>query len=118
MGRSVGNRKCDRSHHSSWRTPRTNSQPRSRPRFLNSSHAAISCSRIDLFYSRCLFCPVFCFHIYQRFAVSISRFGPMIDLKGIGLMLSIFKGRAVVYLIVLAAQLTFLMTLAVNLHLG
>jgi uncharacterized membrane protein YraQ (UPF0718 family) len=42
----------------------------------------------------------------------------MIDLKGIGLMLSIFKGRAVVYLIVLAAQLTFLMTLAVNLHLG
>ena len=43
-------------------------------------------------------------------------FGPMIDLKGIGLMLSIFKPKAVVYLFVLAAQLTFLFCLIVNLH--
>jgi uncharacterized protein len=45
-------------------------------------------------------------------------FGPMIDLKGIGLMLSIFRGRAIIYLMVLAGQLTFLMTLFVNLYLG
>jgi uncharacterized protein len=38
-------------------------------------------------------------------------FGPMIDLKAIGLMLSIFKARAVIYLLALAAQLTFLFTL-------
>lgn len=38
-------------------------------------------------------------------------FGPMIDLKGIGLMLSIFKARAVIYIFALAAQLTFLFTL-------
>ncbi|MGB6300568.1 MAG: permease [Rivularia sp. (in: cyanobacteria)] len=43
-------------------------------------------------------------------------FGPMIDLKGIGLMLSIFKPKAVIYLFVLAAQLTFLLCLIVNLH--
>jgi len=42
----------------------------------------------------------------------------MIDIKGIGLMLSIFKARAVIYFMVLAAQLTFLMTLGVNLYLG
>ena len=38
-------------------------------------------------------------------------FGPMIDLKGIGLMLSIFKTRAVIYFLALSAQLTFLFTL-------
>jgi len=38
-------------------------------------------------------------------------FGPMIDLKGIGLMLSIFQGRAVIYIFALAAQMTFLLTL-------
>jgi hypothetical protein len=45
-------------------------------------------------------------------------FGPMIDLKGVGLMLSIFKARAVVYLFALAAQLTFLLTLFVNLYIS
>lgn len=38
-------------------------------------------------------------------------FGPMIDLKSMGLLLSIFKPRAVFYLLALAAQLTFLFTL-------
>lgn len=45
-------------------------------------------------------------------------FGPMIDLKGIGLMLSIFKTRAVIYIFALAAQLTFLLTLFINLHIS
>ncbi len=43
-------------------------------------------------------------------------FGPMIDLKGIGLMLSIFKPKAVIYLFALAGQLTFLCCLILNLH--
>lgn len=48
--------------------------------------------------------------------LSFLVFGPMIDLKGIGLMLSIFKARAVFYLFALAAQFTFLLTLFVNLY--
>ena len=71
------------------------------------------CSTVDAFFALS-FAATFTSGSLLAFLV----FGPMIDLKGIGLMLSIFKGRAVVYLIVLAAQLTFLMTLAVNLHLG
>jgi len=71
------------------------------------------CSTVDAFFALS-FASTFTSGSLLAFLV----FGPMIDLKGIGLMLSIFKGRAVVYLIVLAAQLTFLMTLGVNLHLG
>ncbi len=71
------------------------------------------CSTVDAFFALS-FAATFTSGSLLAFLV----FGPMIDLKGIGLMLSIFKGRAVIYLIVLAAQLTFLMTLAVNLHLG
>jgi uncharacterized membrane protein YraQ (UPF0718 family) len=43
-------------------------------------------------------------------------FGPMIDIKGIGLMLSIFKPKALIYLFFLAGQLTLLFTLFLNLH--
>ena len=43
-------------------------------------------------------------------------FGPMIDLKAIGLMMSLFRGRAIAYIFVIAAQLTFLATLFLNLH--
>ncbi|MEG3939311.1 MULTISPECIES: permease [unclassified Microcoleus] len=71
------------------------------------------CSTVDAFFALS-FAATFTSGSLLAFLV----FGPMIDLKGIGLMLSIFKGRAVIYLIVLAAQLTFLMTLAVNLYLG
>ncbi|NET57851.1 MAG: permease [Symploca sp. SIO2E6] len=45
-------------------------------------------------------------------------FGPMIDIKAIGLMLSVFKWRAILYLFALAAQLTFLLTLFVNLKIS
>lgn len=48
--------------------------------------------------------------------VAFLVFGPMIDIKGVGLMLSVFKPKAVLYLFALAAQLTFLFTLFVNLH--
>jgi hypothetical protein len=43
-------------------------------------------------------------------------FGPTIDLKGIGLMLTIFKPRAIFYLFALIAQLAFLFTLFINLY--
>ncbi len=38
-------------------------------------------------------------------------FGPAIDIKGIGLMLSIFKPKVIFYLFALVAQLTFIFTL-------
>lgn len=41
-------------------------------------------------------------------------FGPMIDLKGIGLMLTAFKPRAIAYLCLLIAQFTFTAALLVN----
>ncbi len=40
----------------------------------------------------------------------------MIDIKSVGLMLSIFKPRTIFYLFALAAQLTFLFTLFINLY--
>lgn len=69
------------------------------------------CSTVDSFFALS-FASVFTSGSLLAFLV----FGPMIDLKGIGLMLSIFKPRAVIYLFALAAQLTFLFTLFINLH--
>ncbi|MDG2989815.1 permease [Candidatus Synechococcus calcipolaris G9] len=42
--------------------------------------------------------------------------GPMVDLKGLGLLLTIFRPRALVYIFVLVAQLTFLFCLFINLR--
>lgn len=50
--------------------------------------------------------------------VAFLVFGPMIDLKGVGLMLSIFKPRAIFYLFALAAQLTLVLTLFLNLSIS
>ncbi|WP_373481061.1 permease [Geminocystis sp.] len=44
--------------------------------------------------------------------VAFLVFGPMIDIKSIGLMLSIFKPRMILYLTAIAAQLTFIFTLS------
>lgn len=71
------------------------------------------CSTVDSFFALS-FASAFTSGSLLAFLV----FGPMIDIKGIGLMLSIFKGRTVLYLMVLAAQLTFIFCLAVNLYLG
>jgi hypothetical protein len=46
--------------------------------------------------------------------VAFLVFGPMIDIKAIGLMLSIFKPKMIIYLMLIAAQLTFILTLAYN----
>lgn len=43
--------------------------------------------------------------------IAFLVFGPMIDIKAIGLMLSIFKPRIIAYLMIIAAQLTFIFTL-------
>ena len=69
------------------------------------------CSTVDSFFALS-FASTFTSGSLLAFLV----FGPMIDLKGIGLMLSIFKPRAVIYLFTLAAQLTFLFTLFINLY--
>lgn len=45
-------------------------------------------------------------------------FGPMVDLKNIGLLLSVFRGKAIIYLFALAAQLTFLFTLLASLYIS
>lgn len=71
------------------------------------------CSTVDSFFALA-FASTFTSGSLLAFLV----FGPMIDLKGIGLMLSVFKTRAIIYLFALAAQLTFLLTLFVNLHIS
>jgi uncharacterized membrane protein YraQ (UPF0718 family) len=45
-------------------------------------------------------------------------YGPMIDLKAIGMMLSVFRPRTILYLFILITQLTFLATLFVNFNLS
>jgi uncharacterized membrane protein YraQ (UPF0718 family) len=69
------------------------------------------CSTVDSFFALS-FASTFTSGSLLAFLV----FGPMIDLKAIGLMLSIFKPKAIIYLFALAAQLTFLLTLFINLH--
>ncbi|MGI0487031.1 permease [Pantanalinema rosaneae CENA516] len=71
------------------------------------------CSTVDAFFALS-FASTFTSGSLLAFLV----FGPMIDVKAIGLMLSIFKPRAVFYLFVLAGQLTFLFTLFVNLYIS
>jgi hypothetical protein len=43
-------------------------------------------------------------------------FGPMVDLKAIGLMMTLFKPRAIVYLILLTLQFTLIGSLAFNFY--
>ncbi|NJM19749.1 MAG: permease [Richelia sp. RM2_1_2] len=69
------------------------------------------CSTVDSFFALS-FASAFTSGSLLAFLV----FGPMIDLKGIGLMLTIFKPKAVFYLFALAAQLAFLFCLIINLH--
>lgn len=64
------------------------------------------CSTVDSFFALS-FAATFTTSSLLAFLV----FGPMIDIKGIGLMLSIFQPRIIVYLFALAAQLTFILTL-------
>ncbi|MDX2244571.1 MAG: permease [Leptolyngbyaceae cyanobacterium bins.302] len=69
------------------------------------------CSTVDAFFALS-FSSLFTTGSLLAFLV----FGPMIDLKGVGLMLTIFKPRAIFYLFTLAGLLTFLFALLLNLY--
>jgi uncharacterized membrane protein YraQ (UPF0718 family) len=69
------------------------------------------CSTVDSFFALS-FASTFTSGSLLAFLV----FGPMIDIKSIGLMLSIFKPKALIYLFILAGQLTLLFTLFLNLQ--
>ena len=69
------------------------------------------CSTVDAFFALS-FASTFTSGSLLAFLI----FGPMIDLKGIGLLLSIFKPKTVFYFFALAGLLTFLFTLFINLH--
>lgn len=71
------------------------------------------CSTVDSFFALS-FASTFTTGSLLAFLV----FGPMIDLKNFALLLSVFRGRAIVYLFVLAGQLTFLLTLLINLYIS
>lgn len=69
------------------------------------------CSTVDAFFALS-FASTFTTGSLLAFLV----FGPMVDIKSVGLMLSVFKTKAVVYLMLLVALLSFLMSLIVNLY--
>jgi uncharacterized protein len=68
------------------------------------------CSTVDAFFALS-FASTFTAGSLLAFLV----FGPMIDIKSIGLMMSMFKVKPIIYLFLISAQLTFLFTLAYNL---
>lgn len=69
------------------------------------------CSTVDSFFALS-FASTFTTGSLLAFLV----FGPMIDLKNIALLCTVFRTRTIVYLFVLAGQLTFLLALLVNLY--
>lgn len=68
------------------------------------------CSTVDSFFAMS-----FASSFTTGSLVSFLVFGPMIDLKAIGLLLTMFKPRAIFYLFAVAALLTFLAALVLNL---
>ncbi len=71
------------------------------------------CSTVDSFFALA-FASTFTSGALLAFLV----FGPMIDLKAIGLMLSVFKVKAIFYLLAIPALLTFFFTLFINLQIS
>lgn len=69
------------------------------------------CSTVDSFFALS-FASTFTTGAQLAFLV----FGPMIDLKNIGLLMTLFKPRAITYIFVLAAQMCFILTLFMNLY--
>ena len=69
------------------------------------------CSTVDSFFALS-FASTFTSGALLAFLV----FGPMFDLKSLGLLLTVFRPRAVFYLVGLVVQLTLILTLFVNLH--
>ena len=71
------------------------------------------CSTVDAFFALS-FAATFTSGSLLAFLV----FGPTIDLKAIGLILTIFQKRAVIYMFLITAQLTFLSCLFINFQIG
>ncbi|MGG6292900.1 permease [Leptolyngbya sp. AN02str] len=71
------------------------------------------CSTVDAFFALS-FASTFTTGSLLAFLV----FGPMIDLKNLALLTSVFRTRAIAYLFILAGQLAFLLALLVNLYWG
>ncbi|ASC71315.1 Putative two-component membrane permease complex subunit [Halomicronema hongdechloris C2206] len=69
------------------------------------------CSTVDSFFALS-FAATFTSGSLLAFLV----FGPMIDLKNISLLLTLFRSRAIIYLFGLAGLLTFVITLLINLY--
>jgi uncharacterized protein len=69
------------------------------------------CSTVDAFFALS-FAATFTTGSLLAFLV----LGPMVDLKNIALLLTVFRGRAIFYLFALAAQLTFLLALLINFY--
>lgn len=69
------------------------------------------CSTVDSFFALS-FASTFTTGSLLAFLV----FGPMIDLKNFALLLSVFQSRAILYIFLLAGQMTFLLTLLINLY--
>ncbi len=69
------------------------------------------CSTVDAFFALS-FASIFTTGSLLAFLV----FGPMIDLKNFALLLTVFRSRAIIYIFVLAGQMTFLLALLMNLY--
>ncbi|MEM8613582.1 MAG: permease [Cyanobacteria bacterium P01_H01_bin.105] len=69
------------------------------------------CSTVDSFFALS-FAATFTTGAQLAFLV----FGPMIDLKNIGLLMTLFKPKAIIYIFILAAQMCFILTLFMNLY--
>jgi hypothetical protein len=71
------------------------------------------CSTVDAFFALS-FASTFTSGSLLAFLV----FGPMFDIKAMGLLLSVFKAKAIVYLFIITALMTFIFSLFVNFNLS
>ena len=62
------------------------------------------CSTVDSFFALS-----FAANFTTSSLLAFLVFGPMIDIKGIGLMLTVFKPKIIIYIFAIAAQLTFML---------
>ncbi|QFZ92744.2 permease [Synechococcus elongatus] len=71
------------------------------------------CSTVDAFFAL-----AFASSFTSGALLAFLVLGPMVDLKGLGMLLTVFRPRAVTYLFFLTTLLTFLLCLAVNFYLN
>jgi uncharacterized protein len=64
------------------------------------------CSTVDAFFALS-----FAATFTNSSLIAFLVFGPMVDIKSVGLMFSIFKPKTIFYILILTAQLTFLLTI-------